>query len=492
MFKIIPPLDTYPRVVQHAQTPFGKFLMLGVFAIGLRIHGLHAWAPVICILGAIMLFPKYRNLLAALGTLYYLLFDETWVNWNLIQRIATSEGLSASWTAMPMHYFWLAVIFLFYGAFWLLAKRPGKSLISRRPVLVLFTFYSAVLVIASSAPLPSPVRAALWAFLVLAGPYLRCWCYTLQERHTRGADSFPMQSRAWMPFWTVAFQPSVTPIPKGAANLRKIESKTPKELAITHLKGLKLLYWTLIMQVSAMVFGAVVHGETHHSLARFGAFLPQFGIPTLVAALDRTAAGQPFSRYLCWGAVVSHMLASLLSLAIGGNLAVACCRMAGFRALRYIYKPLESGSIAEFWNRYVYYFKELLVEFFFYPTYLRYFRDSPKLRLAAATFAAACFGNWLTHFLWRLDYVAEFGLWRALVTYQVYAFYCVVLAGGIVISQLTRKKGGSQETSRYRRMIATIPALVFFSLLDIFDQDRRAASLGTCMTFLGQLFSIGR
>jgi len=224
----------------------------------------------------------------------------------------------------------------------------------------------------------------------VACPYLRCCAYTLQDRHAAG-ESFPMQFRAWMPFWTVAFEPRVTPVPKGAANLRKIESKTPKELAITHLKGLKLLSWTLLMKASAMVFETVVHGETHHSLARFGAFLPQFGIPTLATALDRTAAGHPFSLYFSWASVVSHMLLTLLSLAVGGNLAVACCRMAGFRALRYTYKPLEAGSIAEFWNRYVYYFKELLVEFFFYPAYLRYFRESPRLRLAAATFAAACF-----------------------------------------------------------------------------------------------------
>jgi hypothetical protein len=227
------------------------------------------------------------------------------------------------------------------------------------------------------------------------------------------------------------------------------------------------------MQVSAMVFGTVVHGETHHSLERFSAFLPQLGIPTLEAALVRTAAGHPFSQYLCWGAAVSHMLEMLLSLAVGGNLAVACCRMAGFRALRFTHKPLEAGSIAEFWNRYVYYFKELLVEFFFYPAYLRYFRESPRLRLIAATFAAACFGNLLTHFLWQLEYVADFGLWRALQTYQCYAFYCFALASGIVISQLRRKKGSVPKPFRYQRMIATLPALAFFCLLDIFDQDQR-------------------
>ena len=55
MLRVIPQLDTYPRVVQYAQTGAGKLLMLAVFAVGLRIHGSHTLLPLVCILGAIML-----------------------------------------------------------------------------------------------------------------------------------------------------------------------------------------------------------------------------------------------------------------------------------------------------------------------------------------------------------------------------------------------------------------------------------------------------
>src|SRR5712692_8985642 len=101
--------------------------MLGVFALGLWLRGVHQWPPVILILGLIMLLPAYRNLLAALGALYYVLFQETWVNWGMIQRVATVEGISGSWwTTMPMHYFWLAAVLLFFAGFWFLARRPGS------------------------------------------------------------------------------------------------------------------------------------------------------------------------------------------------------------------------------------------------------------------------------------------------------------------------------------------------------------------------------
>ena len=46
-----------------------------------------------------------------------------------------------------------------------------------------------------------------------------------------------------------------------------------------------------------------------------------------------------------------------------------------------------------------------MVDMFFYPTYLRYFKKHPRLRMVAATMAAACAGNAIFHFLrdilWR-------------------------------------------------------------------------------------------
>ena len=55
-----------------------------------------------------------------------------------------------------------------------------------------------------------------------------------------------------------------------------------------------------------------------------------------------------------------------------------------------------SATLVEFWNRYYYYFKELLVRFFFMPVFMQLggkLRDWPRLRLFVAVFAAAFVGN---------------------------------------------------------------------------------------------------
>ena len=125
--------------------------------------------------------------------------------------------------------------------------------------------------------------------------------------------------------------------------------------------------------------------------------------------------------------------------------------MAGFLALRNTWRPLSSRSIAEFWNRYYYYFKELLVDCFFYPAFMRYFKTWGRWRLFAATVAAAGFGNALFHSLRDLNYVEDLGFWRALAGFQSYIFYTAVLSVGIGISQM-RQQNIEKKTENLGRI----------------------------------------
>ena len=114
----------------------------------------------------------------------------------------------------------------------------------------------------------------------------------------------------------------------------------------------------------------------------------------------------------------------LLSAAIWGHVFVALARLAGFRLLRNTWRPLSSRTVAEFWNRYMYYFKETLVHFYFYPTFLTCFKRHPRLRLAFATFMAAGVGNLFLHLIVDRVPIVRYGLMEALMRMQTYAFYC--------------------------------------------------------------------
>ena len=115
--------------------------------------------------------------------------------------------------------------------------------------------------------------------------------------------------------------------------------------------------------------------------------------------------------------------------------------------LQHTYKPLLSESIVEFWNRYYYYFKELMVEFFFLPAYLRYFRNRAALRIITAVFAAAFVGNMYYHLLQAKNplIAGDFAsLWRLLGARLI---YCFVLATGIAWSMLRQQKQRGPSTS---------------------------------------------
>lgn len=156
-------------------------------------------------------------------------------------------------------------------------------------------------------------------------------------------------------------------------------------------------------------------------------------------------------------------------MAVWGGAIVACARLAGFRLLRNTYRPLESTSLAEFWNRYYFYYKELLVDHFFYPVFLRYFRANRKLRMFFATFMAACVGNLIFHFIRDIRFVAELGWWKALSGEASHAFYTFLLALGVGVSQM---RAHNRERSRgwlRGRVLPCAWVVLFFCVLHVFD-----------------------
>src|SRR5262249_32592399 len=131
-----------------------------------------------------------------------------------------------------------------------------------------------------------------------------------------------------------------------------------------------------------------------------------------------------------------------------------CLRLFGFNLFRNTYKPFLATSLVTFWNRYFFYFKELLVEFFFYPIYLSFFKERPKLRIFAATMAAACIGNWYHHALertvWTLNHMASL---RGAPRLDSYLFYAFLLGIGVFVSMLR------EQRRRGRAVVSRSPAM---------------------------------
>jgi Ca2+/Na+ antiporter len=484
---IIPQVDTYPRVVSFCQTTAGKAATLAAFAATLILNRVGPWIALTMVAAVITFFPARRRLMLSLGALYWLIFDHGWLRVDITRQIAKAEGQRTDWAFALMAGIVLVGVFCGIAAFVHHVRVQRLSFSSRRPVLVLVCGFFAVLMAAGTLPLHGLARVLVWLLISVLAPYLWFFAYALTDAASKTPERLEVQFGFIRPFWMGEFG-SFVPIAKGAAYLRKVEAKTPKDFAIVQLKAVKLLMWVFVLKSLEWVFDRAMHGGTNHLLQRLFQVnnLPNLGIPTLAAAYQQTAAGGRLPLPLAWGCVTANFVEALLSLYVVGNVAVACCRMAGFHALRNTYRPFQSQTLVDFWNRYYYYFKELLVEFFFFPCYLRYFKKHPRLRLFAATISAATAGNLLYHFGRDYSNVAEVGFWKAVSRFEVQATYALFLGVSIGISQL-RNRRERKAMSLPRRVFASATVILFYALLQTFDPEDRVYPLSVHVTFLWNL-----
>jgi len=471
-FRLIPAIDTYPRWVAFAQTTLGKVLLLTFFAAGLRLR----LDPMTCLVitatvGAATFLPDHRRWFVTGGTLVWAVMG-SWFDWSALGYVAERNGVGGALNLPNLQAAAVAAVFIFGALLIGLARRHPQALPFRRPVLALVIFYTVLLVLASSV-LSGRIGVGAWALVIPLGAYFWFLAYAVVDARAKDGDSVGLQLGTFHPFWGS----TTTPLPKGAAYLRRVECKDAPALAVTQLKALKLLVWACILNIAGDLFVLIAHVELH--------------VPSYKEAFKSVAAGAPFPWYVCWLSLISAFLEDVLILSVWGHTVIACCRMAGFRALRNTYRPLAATTIAEFWNRYYFYFKELLVDFFFYPAFFRYFKGRKRLRMAVATFMAAGLGNMFYHFTRDIGFVAQMGLWPAVKGFQVYAFYCFALSAAIIASQLRNRKHPSSSHWFWTSVSPRFGVLFSYCLLMVFADTDRTYSISVHFAFLLHLFGIG-
>jgi hypothetical protein len=452
-FRLIPRVDTYPAVVAFAQTIIGKLVLLAMFGLGLA-YGSKDWRILTLCLALITFLPAQRRILVTISALLFAFI----VPWKFFKQPFYSVALIVLVLALGAVLFWCATLW-------------PRSWYGRRPVFVFLCSFSLLIVIASYAPQGTRTYQLVWDFTNSLSVYIWFICYSLLDRNAAGRDPFSLQLGSYRPFWGS----TNTPFAKGAAYLRRIEARNPEQLAVTQLKGIKLLAWSIMLSLFGAVFNYCAYGYLH---------IPQFN-----EALYLSANRTPLPWYHCWASILVGFIGSLISFSAFGHRIIACCRMAGFNALRNTYRPLSSRTVAEFFNRYYFYFKELLVDVFFYPFFLKYFKKNHKLRMVGAIFAAACFGNAYYHFVRDLTFVQQQGLRGALMSDRVYLFYCVLLAAAISISQLRHRRPAPSGFIR-GQLWPSFLVLLFFCLLDVFGFSDRNYPLTEYFRFMGHLFNL--
>lgn len=351
------------------------------------------------------------------------------------------------------------------------ASRP-QSLLARRPLTVLLAADALLCIAGSSGLSHGWVRALLWSAAFTLTPYLWFLPLAIADLRSRTPSPPTMQMAALRPFWS----PSYLPFGKGAAFLRKHLSASPRELAVTQIKAFKLLVWANLLfalrDALDRVFGNIA------------------GIPDPHAAIDAMLAGHPYPIAIGWASLVLAVAVYSLQVAAWADLFIGIARLAGYRLPRGSWRPLEARTLMDYFNRFHYYFKELLVDLFFMPTFFRMFRQHPRLRMFFATFMAAGVGNALWHFSRNLSEVASAGPANAVASFSSYLFYAAILAGGVSLSQVRASRGIRPSARPGARLASFAFVWSFILCIHVFGDSNRVHTLGERLKFMASLFGV--
>jgi len=100
---------------------------------------------------------------------------------------------------------------------------------------------------------------------------------------------------------------------------------------------------------------------------------------------------------------------------------------------------------------------------------------------------AAGVGNLLWHFMRDIDLVETRGFAGALQGFTSYAFYCVVLATGVSLSQLRMDLGVRPPSGVLGRLYSFVFVWSFVVCLHVFSDGSREHTLAERLAFLASL-----
>lgn len=333
----------------------------------------------------------------------------------------------------------LFLLGLLYGLYLLAVRfKQLPALVRQRPQICFHSLFWLLLVLLWFSS-ERGFASAVLALILLSFPYLiwRAGYMLLSGQRGKAVNTRFRDHLFYIwPIW----DGTNTPPGKGHDYLSRMAAQTPEAYARSILGGCKLLLLVALWKLLLELIGALIYGDPRNS---FSALFRghTLGLPRVKQILG----GQMEIPLLkVWLSLYLELIWETLSLAAKGHVWVGVIRLFGFNIFRNTYKPLLAQTIVEFWNRYYYYFKELMMECFFLPTYARHFRRSPRLRVVAAVFAAAFVGNMYYHLLQHKEplILGEWNkLWSLLGARLI---YCALLAAGIAMSMLRQQRHRSE------------------------------------------------
>jgi hypothetical protein len=485
--RLIPRLERSEAFVRFAQTWIGRaFLLALAFQAIWFFQTAAIAAQMVGLLAVMTLFPEARRYLLIASGAYVLIVYGQYTRDLVPGSFAGAEVDTLRITRLIGFASVMAMIALHHYTY----TRIPISSVQRRPVIWIVTLYMGALAgLSWTTGRYDPFPSYGWTIAAIFGQYL--WFYALSFTERNVALPFLVRIGCYQPFWCT--WPWATPYPLGERDLQKGESREREDLAVSQIKGVKLLLWAELVSL-------LLQGLSH---ACYGGDFYGFSLPAgwilHTPSMDYAflaSDGQGLAWYSYWYILFVSFYLTLLYYIALGHYIIGLARLAGFNLKRNTYKPFYATNVAEFFSRYDYYYKEILVTLFFYPAFFRWFRKHPRVRMFFATFCAAAIGNSLIHLLDGTDRIHDVGLWQAVIDHQSFFVYALLLTLGIYLPQLLGKSGLTGGGRKARSMtvpgkvFASASVFTFFMVINVFFLGTWTIEVGTRFRFLGRMIGL--
>ena len=466
-------IDEQPGIQRFVQSSGGQLAVAAIAMLVLWPH-LSPGQILIAVPSALLMarFPALRAQILFAGTWIAAVLG-AWFGWVDLSRhieLVTQAEFPAITSGSSLAVSAVLACGVFCAGLIVYAARHPQSIVVKRPLVSLLGLLTAMIVVEGLDVTRGLPHLVIWSLIFAFTPYLWFMPYAMAEARS-GKLKAPLGQMGFLrSFWS----PTYLPFGKGGNYLNKHLGKTPDEIAIAQIKGVKLLLWA-----------ACLHGIRlllDFSLSPF--------VPEINTAIDAFLSGHPYPVVTGWQVIILSTIEYSLMIAMWAHLFIGIARMAGYRLPRGSWRPLESRTLMDYFNRFHFYFKEMLVDYFFLPTFFKVFKKHPRLRMFFATFMAAGVGNALWHFLRDIDVIYTAGLLGALEGFTSYLFYCVILATGVGLSQVRADRGVRPPTGFAGRMLAFLFVWSFVALLRVFSDESRNHTLMDRLSFMGSLFGV--
>ncbi len=456
VYRSVSDLHEHPKLVHFAATAQGQFL-LWISATALLSQWDQVWwlSPMLAVF---LMRPVWRRDILCVGSIVFLY---------------STLGLQASWQGKLVNLTIIAEVLLIIYAVFRVAQEfqscPG--FFKRRPLVCLHVLLWPLLLL--SWVLPSQLKGSygeLVAQLRWILPFL-IWrlSYLLLSGKRNSLKGTGFRDHLW--YCLPGFGGTNVPYGKGYDYLKAKRVDEKEAVARVQLAGIKLLVLSMAWYHLQVEMAAALYGKEGGLIGRLfeGSSLGFYRLGDAIASPSGYLLGN-------WASLISELFYYTLGVAALGHLFIGCLRLFGYSVFRNTYKPLLAETVVEFWNRFYYYFKELLVEFFFYPVFASFFKGRPKLRMFAAVMSAAFVGNLYYHIMRDFGMYGKAGSLGAIELVLPRLFYAFLLAVGVFISmQRQQKRRGAPVKTGVVREVLRIRNIgmvwLFYSLIHIWNVD---------------------